>query len=820
MNADHSSPDHSNDDELTELVERFLDLYKKGTVTDVELYCLRYPKYANELRGLLPLALQMEGLKKDSNANAANNEAPTALISGSPKSDATASTIPVTQGAMANSNASFEIQTDSLSPSEPIIADYRLVEKIGHGGMGVVYKAQQISLGRTVAVKLLSSHLLSSVEQRQMFENEARVIAMLHHPNIVKVLSAGVSERQCYYAMEFIDGKALNDCKFSDLREIAQIGMQAARALAYAHRCGVMHRDVKPANLLLDSSGEVHVSDFGLAIAVKNSDSLTESNSRSGTLRYMSPERLRHGTNSFSADQYALGATLYELITQKPIFSQSNAKDLIDRICRAPARPLKCADPDLAAIVNKSVSFDPRKRYKNMDEMANDLQRYLNHEPVLAAPPSLWRRFRLWIKRKPAVAALSLSALCGVVLAIAALIYGYVQTNSALKLARQNAEVADQTLSRVFTHIAQQPPSEKNTELLSALLPYYQGVAEQTDLPEDKIYEANSVIGTCAMRTGNYELASKAYQSAKKLRPGAESVNNLAESLKNQGEDKQAILLYRSVVDKFSSSSNPDDRFQAARALLALSDSPESEEREQAFTILESLLKEDNDNPQYRFEYACLLGGNPRLYRDVPIPGVEPNATKLLQSLTDAYPDRPEYGLALVELYTKKLQRAKRFQERNQDEIEDIVNLSERLLGRTPNDPKIVAAVVNLHLLYIEQLRRQGEDVEVRKTTDRLFSFLEILYYNPDISDSIKENLIQLQFSRVDTHRRTGRTSDASELLVKIAKELEFYNGTKLTEFTQTLEEKRAETVSDSPKPYRQPDMKSPTKTPPRRTRN
>ncbi len=202
--------------------------------------------------------------------------------------------------------------------------DYRLIRKIGAGGMGEVFEATQVSLDRKVAVKVLSPSLTSDPAQREQFENEARVIAMLHHPNIVKIYNAGVCADRCYYAMELIDGKGLDRFRSSAPREIARLGLQAARALAYAHGCGVLHCDVKPANLLLDTHGEIHIGDFGLAFVLK--DGTGDKSSMSGTLRYMAPERLKHGIKSFAGDQYSFGVTLYELITQAPVLPEQNRR--------------------------------------------------------------------------------------------------------------------------------------------------------------------------------------------------------------------------------------------------------------------------------------------------------------------------------------------------------------------------------------------------------------------------------------------------------------------------------------------------------------
>lgn len=413
--------------------------------------------------------------------------------------------------------------------------DYRLIRRLGSGGMGVVFEALQLSLNRKVAVKLLSPLLLQDAAQRIQFEHEAHVIARLHHPNIVRIFSATCRPGCCYYAMELIEGKSLDGCEFSNPYEIARIGLQAARAIAYAHRCGILHRDIKPANLLLDEAGEVHVSDFGLAFLLQERNEVIEKEgAQSGTLRYMSPERLVHGVNTFSSDQYAFGVTLYELVAKSPPFPGIAPEELMERICREPVPPLKCIEPDLAAIINKCVSFRPESRYRSMDELSEDLLHFLNHEPVGASSPSPSRRLQLWMKRKPAVAVLSLAAALCAAAFVVALAAGYLQTASALKLAENNAAVADAVLSQVFTRIVEQPPSQKNTQLLSALLPYYRMIARGKNLPESKVCEANAVIGECALRTGSYALAEKAFRNMMKFRKDAFPINQLATALKNR----------------------------------------------------------------------------------------------------------------------------------------------------------------------------------------------------------------------------------------------------------------------------------------------
>ena len=341
-----------------------------------------------------------------------------------------------------------------------------------------VFEALQLSLNRKVALKLLSPLLLQDAAQRSLFEHEAHVIARLHHPNIVRIFSAACRPGCCYYAMELIEGKSLDGCEFSNPYEIARIGLQAARAIAYAHRCGILHRDIKPANLLLDEAGEVHVSDFGLAFLLQGRNEVIEKEgAQSGTLRYMSPERLVHGVNTFSSDQYAFGVTLYELVAKSPPFPGLAPEELMERICREPVPPLKCSEPDLAAIINKCVSFRPESRYRSMDELSEDLLHFLNHEPVGASSPSPARRLQLWMKRKPAVAVLSLAAALCAAAFVVALGAGYLQTASALKLAENNVKskpfilksIHDCKVNVVFSDVPSNNLKETIMGILSAV---------------------------------------------------------------------------------------------------------------------------------------------------------------------------------------------------------------------------------------------------------------------------------------------------------------------------------------------------------------
>ena len=298
-----------------EVVAQFLDECQKGLSPQVSDYQKRYPQYAQRLDQVLPLSQELEKLH--------------------PKPE--------------------------TPPEQEQLDDYRLLTKIGAGGMGVVYEALQVSLNRRVAVKLLSRSFITDEAQRKQFENEALIIARLHHPNIVQVLSAKCTPQRCYYAMELIRGTGLHQYAFKNLREIVQAGLQASEALAYAHSCKVLHRDIKPANLLIDANGRVYVSDFGIAF-LTNEPGKTPADPRSGTIRYMAPEKLLRAENTFATDQYSFGATLYELITREPFIEGNSYGEISHKISAGKIPQLTCAEPDLAAIVNKCTRVNPAER--------------------------------------------------------------------------------------------------------------------------------------------------------------------------------------------------------------------------------------------------------------------------------------------------------------------------------------------------------------------------------------------------------------------------------------------------------------------------
>jgi serine/threonine protein kinase len=483
---------------------------------------------------------------------------------------------------------------ECVAPELGQLGDFRLLREVGRGGMGVVYEAEQISLRRRVALKVLPFAAAIDPRQLQRFQNEALAAAHLRHENIVPVHAVGSERGVHYYAMQFVEGQSVaaliaelrhrsehdeervtkdhgrpdDEARLSkkpsdgngagpqdtalglrhstlDLlsslgprhssffRTVADLGRQAALALEHAHQMGVIHRDIKPANLLLDVNGQLWVADFGLA-QFSSDAGLTLTGELLGTMRYASPEQVlaKRGLVDHRADVYALGATLYELLTLRPPFGGRDRHELLRQIADEEPRPprsLQRAIPaELETIILKALAKEPGERYATAQELADDLQRFREDRPIHARRPTMVEKATKWARRHRSVVA---SAVAALLLTLAGLVAATLLIARAYERERQKVQEADEQRVRAedsfrnareavdrLVQIAEEELAGKQDlewlrwRLLDAALSYYQDFIDQhpndssiqTDLEAGRT-NVRMILGQLATLVGSYQ---------------------------------------------------------------------------------------------------------------------------------------------------------------------------------------------------------------------------------------------------------------------------------------------------------------------------
>jgi WD40 repeat protein/predicted Ser/Thr protein kinase len=333
--------------------------------------------------------------------------------------------------------------------------DYILEREVAHGGMGVVYRARQVSLDRTVAVKLLLLGRYSSAESIERFRREAQSAAALRHPNIVAIHEIDECAGQHFIAMEFVEGRNLAELMRDGPlppERAADCARAVAEAIHYAHGQGVLHRDLKPSNVLVDALGQIRITDFGLAKKLDGSSDLTMSGQMVGTPNYLSPEAVA-GKNAQvgpASDVYAIGALLYELLTGRPPFLAQSLQETLLRIRDNEAPRPRLLNPaiarDLETICLKCLEKEPARRYASAQALADDLGRWMKHEPIHARSSTVLERAFKWSRRQPRLAVMLLATIFAVTALVATLAVAYFRVRSAQWATEAKAEQSRQRL--------------------------------------------------------------------------------------------------------------------------------------------------------------------------------------------------------------------------------------------------------------------------------------------------------------------------------------------------------------------------------------
>ncbi len=410
----HGTPDRdageAEDSQLGEILADWLEQAERGEAPDLEQYLRRCPGDPAKLRACLE--------------NWAALRSRTEPLRDLLKTDRTTSLPSRTLAGGAASAEGFGLPLGSA------LGDYLLLEVLGHGGMGVVYKAKQLSLQRVVALKVVRSAASASPADLERFAQEASLSARLDHPAIVPVYEVGTCRGHPFLGMKCIDGGSLDKhlARFkADPKATAALLAEVARAVHHAHQRGVLHRDLKPSNILLDAAGRPHVTDFGLAKPIESDSGITQTGAIVGTPSYMAPEQADGGRAiaTTAVDVHGLGAVLYALLTGKPPFRGHNVVETIALARHADPESPSSANPgvprDLQTICMKCLEKAPSRRYASAEAVAEDLERWLAGEPIQARATTALERAWKWTRRRPDLAgmiAVSCVALAGLVVGL------------------------------------------------------------------------------------------------------------------------------------------------------------------------------------------------------------------------------------------------------------------------------------------------------------------------------------------------------------------------------------------------------------------
>jgi tetratricopeptide (TPR) repeat protein len=610
-------------------------------------------------------------------------------------------------------------------PLDRYVPGYEILEEIGRGGMGVVYKAVQAGLHRVVALKMILAGGHAGVDQVQRFRREAEAVARLQHPNIVQIHEIGEHGGLPFFSLEFVAGGSLGrklNGTPQQPRQAAQWVAVLARAVHAAHQQGVVHRDLKPGNVLLTTEGTLKITDFGLAKQLESDPgqgAQTRTGEVMGTPSYMASEQAAGNSKLIgpATDIYALGAILYEMLTGRPPFRAATAMDTIMQVLHedpvAPRRLQNKVPVDLETICLKCLAKDPGKRYAGAGALADDLERFLAGQPILARPTSWWERALKWVRRRPAAAALLLV----IVLTTVILLAGSWIVTARLQAERNVAErrllqamaAVDRMLTRVSEDkdlLANEPHMEPvRQKLLEDAVAFYQELmAEQSTDPRLRHETGKALfrVGKIRHLLGRFDQAKEAYDQALELEEslaGQFPVNTAYPkeiaavshayglTLREMGLLTQAEAMYLRSRDLYRSLLDPDPGNDDLRQGLA-----------QTFNDLGNLLK-DNSNSLEQSEEGIKA---------------HEQALALREKLAADFPKKPEYQRDLSQSLHNVAYHWQRMNQRAKAEklYRQAIVLRRELVKNDPKVPQFRQFLGRtlLNLSYVVQLDKRPKE--------------------------------------------------------------------------------------------------------------
>ncbi len=737
---------------LDEAVTAFLEAQESGRRPHRQEWLDRYPEVAAELEKYFADQDEVDRLTSPLRA----------AIQGTPPPGDTP------QPGRPNDASSAVSPSALVSPPE----GYELLQVLGQGGMGVVYKARQKGADRLVALKLIRADRLTSDADVQRFRNEAEAAAQLDHPHIVPVYEVGARTGHFFFSMKLNEGGGLDeqlDRFRDDPQKAARLVAQVARAVHHAHQRGILHRDLKPSNILLDREGQPHVSDFGLAKRIEADASLTQTGAIVGTPQYMAPEQTRSqkGTVTTATDVYGLGAVLYALLTGQPPFQDETVLETLEQVRKREPEPPRRSNPkvdrDLETICLKCLEKEPGQRYGSAEALAEELESWLRGEPIAARPVGRLDRLWRWCRRNPVLAVLTCALVGTLVLLIIGLVVGSiviwhqkVRADEAYKSEAEQRRRADEkrrwarkAVNDMYTGVAEnwlahEPRmTEIQKQFLRRALEFYKELAaEESANPDERLERAVAFRRMADIRGGGFHRAE-----------GAE--NNY----------RQAVMLCEELADEF-----PDnDAYQAelvrSREKLGrfLGDNHRSVEAEpfllRARIVAEGLANKSPNDPQDRETLAECETSLGVLWSATDLQKAEAALSRALtirQELARAYPEVGDYRekLAFAHLALGEVHRTRGRLKETEQAFKQAALLLEARRKEAALPPWLVNTVGGggyhgLAEALLDQ-RRPSEaekairrSVEIRKQVDRDFPGMPYCWHGLAMSLSTQGRILR-----------------------------------------------------------------------------